>query len=227
MMTMASNIISRLLPSVPGEPSIYETFQQHDNDASDQSDIHNSARMALDEENYAYSSHENPLDTAEETDSLGIPRDSTKPRQARRLSRAKSRTRIQINTKGKDIEDIENEVPHSLLIEDEGSAFPGLQTPQPLSLPPPVPGPSSRTIQAKWRAAQQEQRLHQETPPPSSQQHSTRHRGKSIHVIDPKDRATWMWINVENLDRFLSEVYEYYTGHGIWSMLLSRVVKLL
>lgn len=36
-----------------------------------------------------------------------------------------------------------------------------------------------------------------------------------------------MWANVENLDQFLNEVYAYYIGHGIYSILLNRAVKLL
>lgn len=36
-----------------------------------------------------------------------------------------------------------------------------------------------------------------------------------------------MWANVDNLDQFLNEVYAYYTGHGVYSILLNRAVKLL
>lgn len=36
----------------------------------------------------------------------------------------------------------------------------------------------------------------------------------------------WRWSNVANLDKFLGEVYAYYRGHGIWSIMLARGIKL-
>ena len=183
--------------------------------------------MTLEEENLDLRSHDNVLDTAGEPGSASTPSDSASSRQTCRISHSKSRTRTQTKSKGKSVEDVENEVPQSLLIEDEEDGTTDLRAKQPLSLPPPVPGPSSRTTQAKWRVAQQEQRLHQEIPPVRSRQHFISHQGRFPGLIDPKKRATWMWANVENLDRFLAEVYDYYMGHGLWSILLSRVVKLL
>ncbi|WVR06657.1 hypothetical protein IAU60_003689 [Kwoniella sp. DSM 27419] len=41
------------------------------------------------------------------------------------------------------------------------------------------------------------------------------------------DRALWKWVNVEDLDRFLQEVYDYYKGKGIWCIVLARVLNLL
>ncbi|OAX81033.1 hypothetical protein ACJ72_04627 [Emergomyces africanus] len=37
----------------------------------------------------------------------------------------------------------------------------------------------------------------------------------------------WRWANVENLDNFLADVYDYFLGNGIKSILLSRVLNLL
>ena len=37
----------------------------------------------------------------------------------------------------------------------------------------------------------------------------------------------WRWTNVQNLDNFLNDVYNYYIGKGIWSILLARVLNLL
>ena len=44
---------------------------------------------------------------------------------------------------------------------------------------------------------------------------------------DAKDRALWRWANVNNLDVFLREVYGYFLGNGIYSILLSRTLNLL
>jgi hypothetical protein len=42
-----------------------------------------------------------------------------------------------------------------------------------------------------------------------------------------RERALWRWINVEDLDGFLQEVYLYYVGKGIWAIGLSRLLNLL
>ncbi|TKA62511.1 hypothetical protein B0A49_09228, partial [Cryomyces minteri] len=39
--------------------------------------------------------------------------------------------------------------------------------------------------------------------------------------------AMYKWASVQNLDKFLLEVYEYFLGHGIWSILLARFLNLL
>jgi autophagy-related protein 9 len=45
--------------------------------------------------------------------------------------------------------------------------------------------------------------------------------------VDPKKKAMWRWANVEDLDNFLKDVYTYFLGNGIWSILLTRVLNLL
>ncbi|KAM0748760.1 APG9-domain-containing protein [Meredithblackwellia eburnea MCA 4105] len=42
-----------------------------------------------------------------------------------------------------------------------------------------------------------------------------------------RERALWRWINVEDLDTFLQEVYLYYVGKGVWAIALSRLLNLL
>ncbi|KAK3062664.1 autophagy protein atg9, partial [Teratosphaeriaceae sp. CCFEE 6253] len=37
----------------------------------------------------------------------------------------------------------------------------------------------------------------------------------------------WQYTNAQNLDAFLLEVYQYYVGHGMWSILLSKAIGLL
>ena len=37
----------------------------------------------------------------------------------------------------------------------------------------------------------------------------------------------WLWANVENLDNFLKDVYTYFLGNGMWSILLNRALSLL
>jgi hypothetical protein len=45
--------------------------------------------------------------------------------------------------------------------------------------------------------------------------------------LSAKERALWRWVNVEDLDGFLQQVYLYYAGKGIWAIGLERVLNLL
>src|SRR5277367_1234053 len=60
---MTSNIVSRLLPTSNGSPSIYETIRQHDED-SDESDVEERAGLILDEENLREHFHQVDLQKA-------------------------------------------------------------------------------------------------------------------------------------------------------------------
>lgn len=46
-------------------------------------------------------------------------------------------------------------------------------------------------------------------------------------ILDRREKALWMWANVENLDEFLSEMYAYYTGKGVVCIALGRALNLL
>jgi len=51
--------------------------------------------------------------------------------------------------------------------------------------------------------------------------------GGILGGMGAKERALWMWVNVEDLDGFLQEVYVYYVGKGIYAIGLSRLLNLL
>ncbi|KAG9652239.1 APG9-domain-containing protein, partial [Aureobasidium melanogenum] len=101
----------------------------------------------------------------------------------------------------------DEDIPASLLIEDkpDQSTF--------------APPPSHRT-EAQWRKTQERQQLHPDDRP--------RPAISRIPNQDAvlKEQAMWLWTNVQNLDAFLLHVYQYFTGHGIWSILLSRFIHL-
>ena len=228
---MASNILSRFLPPAVGEPSIYETLQQHD-DSSDQSDLEERAGMALDEENLGTGFHDYEIDdaladTTANQDGPSRVRDSNRQSQGFSAKKAQSRTRTSHAAGRVNLDDLDDEVPQSLLVEDRPNLLPGSKAEQNTAMPPPVSGPSSRAIQAKWQATQEQQRLHQDPVFPQPQTKRSTRRGLPLGMMDPKDRAMWMLANVENLDNFLKEVYDYYIGNGIWCILLSRVLNLL
>lgn len=51
-----------------------------------------------------------------------------------------------------------------------------------------------------------------------------------IHLqthLSKQDKALWNWINVDDLDAFLQEVYTFYVKKGIWSIALAGFLDLL
>lgn len=227
---MASNILSRFLPPDTGSPSIYETLRQQD-ESSDQSDMEQRAAMAVDEENLGREFHDYELDDAiaDATASQSNLLTKAEPRTPQKMPNANSlqHQRPQPSSNMPDTTEEDDEVPQSLLIEDHGNPISPLRQQQPRPLSSPVPGPATKAARAKWQATQEQQRLHTEIP---------RRRGKSsqsgrpfsgLTVASPRERAMWRWANVEDLDNFLSDVYEYFLGNGIWSILLSRLLNLL
>lgn len=52
-------------------------------------------------------------------------------------------------------------------------------------------------------------------------------RGHALRLLSEREKAMWLWANVEDLDEFLPEVYAYYTGKGVVCIVLTRVLNLL
>ena len=213
---MASNIFSKFLPPNTGSPSIYETLRQHD-DASE-SDIEERAGMTLDEENLGEAYHDFELNDAL-GDTSTIQRSSSKPSSPSDWPTSPP--------KAVEAEDLDDDVPQSLLIEGGEGTARSSNDRRPGAVPLPVYGPASRATRAKWQATQQQQRLHHEPDFPPAQQTGSVSRNRALGYLDPKERALWRWANLENLDNFLFDVYNYYVGNGIWSILLNRVLTLL
>ncbi|PGH30447.1 hypothetical protein GX50_06790 [[Emmonsia] crescens] len=248
---MNSNLISRFLPAnSTTSPSIYETIQQHDED-SDSSDIEERAGMALDEENlggpYQDYELEEALATASDTQSTTqstpflqqLPRKASqgflgKPKTPRKSDRHKwtlSSPRPMEDDRDDD------DVPASLLVEgdDDGVGAQGLAPPPPH--PPPshnihdnderLRGPSTRETRNHWDRARAHQPIHSIPPRIVPVPIRTSGQRRGLAFVDPKEKAMWRWANVENLDNFLADVYDYFLGNGIKSILLSRVLNLL
>lgn len=228
---MASNMLSRFLPPATGQPSVYETLRQHD-ELSDQSDPEERAGMTLDEENLGTGFHFYELDEAlaDATANRVAPpmaRNSSPQGQGTSAKKVQSRTRTRHTAGRVNTDDLDDEVPQSLLIEDDQDPLPVSKSGQSRTMPPPVSGPSSKATRAKWQATQEQQRLHQDPILPRTHNKRNSWRSHTLGMMDPKDRAMWMWANVENLDNFLKDVYDYYIGNGIWCILLNRMLNLL
>lgn len=121
---MTSNIVSRLLPTSNGPPSIYETIRQHDED-SDESDVEERAGLILDEENLGERFHEVDLQNARIQASQMSHQRHANARKAHEMTgatikaaRKGSRPRwIKEPNKLLDVEEVDDDVPASLLIE--------------------------------------------------------------------------------------------------------------
>ncbi len=223
---MAARLISRFLPPTTGEPSIYETLRQHDE--LDHSDIERTAGLAMDEDNEQREQfHDYNTDGADEdAGDQGYSRNDRdvkrkSPSRRERLAQTKRRT-----TKGTEMEDLDDEVPMSLLIEGDEDRTPVSAEPQ-NSASPPALSPANLGIRAKWQTTQQQQRLYQDATSPHDHPISRLSGRIRAASTDPKEKALWLWANVENLDNFLAEVYDYFIGNGIWSITLHRMLDLM
>ena len=233
---MASNLISRFLPGNQTARSIYEDLRAHDEGS--ESDIEEQAGLALDEENLRF--HDDQLGNAAEFEgeSSRITTESTafldRQQQARlavvdRKGKAPvERSQWEAQSPRLLEEDGDDDVPASLLIEDHGPNILEQEEAGPRKLPPthsPIPGDATREARARWETAQAQQRLHADTVSRAPRQ-AVRQRSGPL-TGSTKDRAMWRWVNVTNLDNFIHEVYDYYTGAGIWCIALDKVIDLL
>ena len=230
---MTSNLLSRLLPPMPGSPSVYETLRQHD-ESSDASDIEERAGINIDEENLGAGFQDFELrDALTDATESQVDASRTNLREPDRTRNAfPNRTRsakiggwFPNRARPAEMDDADDDVPQSLLVEGEDEMPPVQRVrQQPLeSLSPSyVPSPATAATRTRWQTTQEQQRLHQDPRPRQAYK-----KTPTLAMIDPKEKALWRWANVENLDNFLKDVYEYYLGNGIWCILLSRVLNLL
>jgi autophagy-related protein 9 len=87
----------------------------------------------------------------------------------------------------------------------------------------PLPATTGTSRQAS-KVRKAVQTVFRQNVPDSEGRHNVR---TNLGLIDPTQRALWKWANVENLDNFLLEVYNYYLGNGFYCILLSRLLNLV
>jgi autophagy-related protein 9 len=240
---MASNLLSRLLPTNPPGRSIYEHLRAHDGADSD-ADIEEQAGLALDEENLGYHDDDlgNPdafngeysrITTASTAFLTGRRNDRTQKAGGRASRRNKPERGWFAQSPRLLDADGDDDVPPSLLV--EGNERPGPSGPSKPRVrdfnsnkrQSAIPGPSNEETRAHWEAAQDQQRLHQDDADRASNVGQTQQAAAKLFTGSRRDKAMWMWINVVNLDKFIGQVYTYYTGSGIWCILLFRLLNLL
>lgn len=233
---MASNILSRLLPPNSNGRSIYDDLRAHD---EAESDIEEQAGLAIDEENLRF--HDDELGDADvftgeashitTASSVGRQPES-RPLTGRGGHKSQhDRPKWLASSPRLLGDDGDDDVPASLLIEGNQPspgtpARPRKSKPRPQRKQPAIPGPSDQETRAHWEAAQAHQRLHNEEAGAHRERQTPR---PNIGLLsgNPREKAMWRWINITNLDNFIRDVYDYYTGSGIWCIVLTRVLDLL
>lgn len=231
---MASNIFSKRVPN-PGD----ERRPSQQRDSFEQRSENEDPTMALDEENLGTRFQEQNLEQLlAEAANSEIETESTaflNSRKADQNSKEKNGLRPKWMRGSPAIAPLieeDDDVPESLLLEgkrEKGTRKKDRNRRRPSTdaveeLPPPVPGPSNQATRARWDATRAQQQLHRDDDlrPESS---VALRRGGGL-MGDPKERALWRWANVDNLDAFLHDVYNYYSGRGFWSMLLYKFLLL-
>lgn len=238
---MASNILSRLLPSAGEDGSSYPRRR-----SSFESDPEDTAAMAIDEENLGEHFQDQDLEAllAEAasdvgTESVAYPESSPGISSGKKEVKTKGKRkwlRQSPKTGASAMDDDDDDVPASLML--EGRKVPSTRR-EPVrgrlpasrgELPAHVPGPATRHARQQWEATKTQQRLYDHGVAgntPKIPRNPVSNMSRGIFHPDPKQRAMWKWANVENLDNFLTQVYDYYLAKGIWSIALKRVLSLL
>jgi len=152
---------------------------------------------------------------------------------SRRRKSSKPRWVPQASSAGHDLDDRDEDVPLSLLVEgNDDEELKARLPPPPQSMPSrsitPSPHPPPRMTRHRHDGSP-----HRKTSDTISEHQHPLGRWflgqqhPSLANIDPKKKAMWRWANVEDLDNFLKDVYIYFLGNGFWSILLSRALNLL
>ncbi|KAK8183149.1 autophagy protein Apg9 [Phyllosticta capitalensis] len=238
---MTSHFLSRLIPSGDDEDSTYEPLGRG-HSRTRRGGSGDRAGAALDEENLEARFQDTDLDhlLAEDTESQTTNQSTFLKGHGERQSGRPTinRPKWMRNAPPRPVAaDDDDDVPASLLLDNNRPSHTKMKgnfsqrgPVRPGRLPSPVPGPSTRTARAQWNTTRAQQRLHDddEYRSPSRQPPIPVRPGRAgTAFLDPKEEAMWMWANVHNMDRFMSEVYDYFEGHGIWAILLRSYLNLV
>ena len=229
---MASNILSRLLPST--SPSIYEAIRREEEDDSNSIDLEAGSGTAIDEENLGRRNLRLDFDQVDEMENRIRLEGSPASTRSKGSSSQERPPKWQQLSRVQDVDEANDEVPASLLVELDQPGRPTSRPRPPATSQPqqadavPVVGRASGATRARWNSVQQQQRLYRDPNVlPAYAGRPDRAKKQNNLLVNPRERALWRWANVQNLDNFLHDVYQYYLGKGIYSMLLSQALNLL
>ncbi|KAK5082129.1 autophagy protein atg9 [Lithohypha guttulata] len=208
---MAHSIVSRFRPTTdPATASIYETIREHDREPSDLDDEPDT------DTTYHHDPPRYPSSRTRASNAYPLSSQAQMAGPGRSGGRQKSSAQRGVN--GLESDDVEDDVPASLLIED---LHRGRNKRLSLS-PPAVQGTSTH-----WQSPSPVRLHHDEESLPLYAPATTSFPTSTTAIATSKEKAMWRWANVRNLDNFLADVYEYYTSRGYWSIVLKRTLNLL
>lgn len=243
---MSSNVLSRFLPPNDDSPSIYEAIREHDA-GSDSSDVEERAGMTAGENAEDYFTDqelEDALADARDSDvsspdaallgprSAQKPPDRGSPSVSRRRKPSRPRWMAQASSPGYELDEHDEDVPPSLLVEGQDDEDLKSRLPPPPQMMPsrsrtPSPQPSPQPHRPHWEERRDQRFSDTDTGPPWKRWLAGQHHHLGLANADPKKIAMWRWANIDDLDNFLKDVYTYFLGNGFWSILLSRALNLL
>lgn len=134
----------------------------------------------------------------------------------------------QASPQGYELDDRDNDVPQSLLVEGHDDEDLKARLPPPPQMMPSrsrTPSPQPSPQPPRWDLPRDRVASDTDNRNPWTRWMAGHHL--SLANVDPKKKAMWRWANVEDLDNFLKDVYTYFLGNGLWSILLSRSLNLL
>ncbi|OQO11537.1 hypothetical protein B0A48_03264 [Cryoendolithus antarcticus] len=219
---LASRMLSRLLPVTEGDVSVYDSVRQDTGP-----DLESQERPAMpfrddddDPENMMFEGQNAP---APFSDVALSPERRAMSRESGPSSGSRPR---RLDPEQRQPADEDDDVPASLLLDEH-------ETPSTRRGEPSTDrrATSRQKTEAQWRATQRQHKLHASQMPRQGQRRSSQaasagQPGHPVHNNEAAD-AMWMYTNAANLDGFLREVYQYYTEHGVWSIILSRAIDQL
>lgn len=233
---MSSNILSRFLPPTDS-PSVYEAIREHD--AGSDSDVEERAGMGRpNQDNFSDGELEDALADARDSE-LSSPTAAlltrpppkagpSSPSVSRRRKPSRPRWMTQASPQGYELDDRDNDVPQSLLVEGHDDEDLKARLPPPPQMMPSrsrTPSPQPSPQPPRWDLPRDRVASDTDNRNPWTRWMAGHHL--SLANVDPKKKAMWRWANVEDLDNFLKDVYTYFLGNGLWSILLSRSLNLL
>lgn len=223
---MAPNMFRQIGSSAPGSRSFYEQLRSRDDEDDD--DIEHHAGTNIDDENLRQQLDD--LDTEALGNSRltavsavpGAGQDDPNDRATSPISRWKARD-----------EELENDVPESLLVEHDIFEQPKKANNKPAGRTQrtkhmPLSTKASAGRRSQWEATTTEQPFHRAT---STQAPRNDARPRSLLAGKPpngaREKALWRWVNTSNIDSFMRDVYDYFEGGGLWCILTSNALWLL
>lgn len=219
---MASKVLSRFLPGAES------AFEGHRQGTGESQRILEAGGEPEDDGNFHDFVDEQELDNMlleqSSPEQRGRNRPHPQPGPSRPAGKPKHDTRhVSSSTARSSSPGEHNDVPESLLME---AGKTGAESPE-ARYRDAEEARQTDKMRQQWKQAQEHQRLFLDQPPAPATAYSRQQPRTYTSRIDRKEQALWRWANVENVDGFLLEVYQYYTDHGIWSILLARVIYVL